>query len=75
MEELIKQLQKIKSGVDFAHETHLVDNKLLKSFDIIQIIAMLAEEYDISVPAAQIMPGNFNSAQAIYDLIQRLGDD
>ena len=75
MEKLIKQLQQIKSDVDFTHETHLVEDRLLKSFDVIQIIAMLDEEYDISVPAAQILPKNFNSAQAIYDLIQRLSDD
>ncbi len=75
MEELINQLQQIKSDVDFAHETHLVDDRLLDSFDVIQIISMLDEEYDISVPAAQIVPENFNSAEAIYALIQRLSDD
>lgn len=75
MEKLLEQLQQIKSDVDFAHETHLVDDRLLDSFDVIQIITMLDEEYDVSVPAAQIVPENFNSAQAIYDLIQRLGDD
>lgn len=75
MEELIARLQQIKSDVDFAHETRLVGDRLLDSFDVIQIVSMLDEEYDISVPAAQIIPDNFNSAQAIYDLIQRLGDD
>ena len=75
MEKLIKQLEQIKSDVDFAHEAHLVNDRLLDSFDIIQIISMLDEEYDVSVPAAQIVPENFNSAQSIYDLIQRLGDD
>ncbi len=75
MEELLKQLHDIKEDVDFAHETHLVDDRLLDSFDVIQIVAMLDEEYDVSVPASQIIPANFNSAAAIYELIQRLGDE
>lgn len=36
---------------------------------------MIDEEYDITVPPSQIMPQNFNSAAAIYEMIQRLGDD
>lgn len=75
METLIEQLQQIKSDVDFVNETGLIDRRRLDSFDVIQIIAMLDEEYGITVPAAQIIPTNFNSAQAIYDLIQRLSDD
>lgn len=75
MEELIKQLEAIKGGVDFAHETALVDGKKLNSFDIIQIIAMLDDEFDVSVPASQIIPANFNSAEAIYAMIQRLSED
>lgn len=75
MEKLIEQLRQIKSDVDFANETGLIDRRLLDSFDVIQIVAMLDEDYDITVPASQIIPDNFNSAQAIYDLIQRLSDD
>lgn len=75
MKELLQRLQEIKGGIDYEHETKLVANRLIDSFDVIQIISMLNDEYDISVPASQIVPENFNSAQAIYDLIQRLSDD
>ncbi len=75
MEELLKYLHDIKEDVDFEHETGLIDNCLLDSFDVIQIVAMLDEEYDVSVPASQIIPANFNSAVAIYELIQRLSDE
>jgi len=75
MEELLKQLHALREDVDFEHETGLIDNRLLDSFDVIQIIAMLDEKYDITVPASQIIPANFNSATAIYELIQRLSDE
>ena len=75
MEELIAKLEEMKPGVDFRNETGLFDKRLLESFDVIQIIAMIDEEYDITVPPSQIMPQNFNRAAATYDMIQRLGDE
>ena len=74
MQELIEKLKKIKRGVDFEHETKLFDNGFLDSFDVIQIITMLDEDYDITVPPSQIMPDNFNSAEAIYAMMERLSD-
>ena len=74
MEELIAKLRKIKKGVDFETETGLFDRGLLDSFDVIQIITLLDEDYDITVPPSQIMPDNFNSAAAIYAMIERLSD-
>lgn len=75
MKKLLQLLREIKDGIDYEHETKLVTNRLIDSFDVIQIISMLDDEYDISVPASQIVPENFNSAQAIYNLIQRLSDN
>ena len=42
------------------------------SLTALSIISMIDEEYDVAVPATEIIPANFNSAQAIYDMIQRL---
>ena len=75
MEELLEQLREIKKGVDWENETALFDDGHLDSYDVIQIISLLDDEYDIKVPPAQIIPANFNSAKAIYEMIQRLSDD
>ena len=72
MEKLLEQLKKIKRGVDFEHEKALFDDGLLKSFDVIQIIGMIDREYGITVPPSQIIPANFNSAEAILAMIERL---
>lgn len=72
MEELIELLKDVRDDVDFSKCTDLIDGKILTSFDIIQIISVIDEEYDVAVPANEIIPANFNSAQAIYDMIQRL---
>ena len=74
MEKLLEQLKKIKRGVDFENEKALFDDGLLKSFDVIQIIGMIDREYGITVPPSQIIPANFNSAEAILAMIERLED-
>ena len=74
MEELIKILEDVRDDIDFTSATDLIDGNILTSFDIIQIIGAVDDEYDISIPAAEIVPANFNSAEAIYALIQKLKD-
>ncbi len=74
MEELLNLLREIKEDVDFEHCTTLIDDHVLDSFDIIQIITALNDEYDITIPASEIVPANFNSAKALYTMVQRLQD-
>ena len=36
------------------------------------LIASLEDEFDITIPAIEIVPANFNSAEAMWSMIQRL---
>lgn len=74
MERLLELLREIKEDVDFENATDLVDGELLDSFDILQIISALDDEFDISIPAAAIVPQNFNSAEALWKMVQELMD-
>ena len=74
MDELIQILSDVKDDVDFANCTTLIDDGILNSFDILQIISELNDAYDISIPASEIMPANFNSAKALYEMVKRLQD-
>ena len=74
MDELIQILESINPDVDYRKETNLIDGKILDSFDIITIISEINEEFDIAIPAEEIIPENFNSAQKLYELIQRFED-
>ena len=69
MEELLEILKDTKDGVDFETCTDLIDAKILTSFDIIQLLSALEDEYDISIPARELTPANFNSAEAILALL------
>lgn len=75
MEELLEILSDLHPDVDFATQEHLVDDKILDSFDIVSLIAEINEAFDIAITAKDIIPENFNSAGALYALIQKLGEE
>lgn len=74
MRELIENLKAIRSDVDWENCDNLIDGHVIASFDIIQIVNMIKNEYDIKVPVGEIKPANFNSAKALYEMIEKLED-
>jgi D-alanine--poly(phosphoribitol) ligase subunit 2 len=75
MKELLGLLQDIKEDVDFENCETLIDDHILDSFDILQIISSLNDNYDISIPASEIVPANFNSAKALLAMVNRLKEE
>lgn len=75
MEELLEILNDLHPDVDFTQEERLIDDKVLDSLDIVSIIAEVSEVFDVSITAKDILPENFNSAKALYELIQRLEEE
>ena len=72
MDTILDILSDLKEDIDFENEDQLIDDGLLDSFDILQLISDLNDEFDISIPAAKIVPENFNSAEAIWAMVQEL---
>lgn len=75
MEVLLEILSELHPEVDFETCDTLIDDKILDSFDIVSIIAEISEQYDVTISAEKITPENFNSAEALYALIQELEDE
>ena len=75
MDEIIEILENMHPDVDFRTHTKLIDNKVLDSFDIVTLIAELSNEFDVSIPAEEIVPENFNSVQALHNMVERLLDE
>ena len=72
MEQLLSILTECCPDIDFEHETALVDDELLASLDMVMLVGELNETYGISITVDDLVPENFNSAQGIYALVQRL---
>ncbi len=75
MEKLLAILNELHSDVDFENEQNLIDDGILDSMDIISLITEISDEYDVTITAKDIIPANFNSAEALYQLIKRLEDE
>lgn len=72
MEQLLELLQGIRPDVDFENETALIDDGLLDSFDVVAIISEIDDKFDVQIRINELDPDNFNSAEAIWNLIQKL---
>ena len=70
-ERVLKLLEGIQPDIDFENETALIDDSLLESFDVIQIVTGLMDEFDISIDADDIEPENLNSLDAICAMVER----
>lgn len=70
--EIIGILEDLQPEVDFEECNTIIDDHLLDSLLLITLVATIEEEFDVSIPAVDIIPDNFNSAEAIQNLINRL---
>lgn len=75
MEELLKLLKKIKPEIEFEGNEHLIDNEELDSLSIVEIVAAIDDEFDVEIGVKDIIPENFNSIEAMWNLIQKLLDE
>lgn len=75
MEQLLNILQELHPEVDFETCDTLIDDQILDSFDIVTLVAEIDSEFDVAIPAEALIPENFNSAKALYQLIQKLLDE
>ena len=75
MDELLKILSGICPKVDFVNEKRLIDDGILDSFDIISIVNELNEHYDIEIDVDDLEPDNFNTVEAMLELIEKLQNE
>ena len=75
MDELLELLEDIKPTVDFRTCTGLIDDGYLDSFDILSIVSELNDAFGIEISPGDIIPENFNSAQALWNMVERLKDN
>jgi len=72
MKKLLEILSEIRPDVDFENEKNLMDDGILDSFDVVSIISELDDVFGIAVRVTELGPVNFNSAEALFEMIKRL---
>ena len=75
LERVIEILQGIRDDVDYTTETALIDDEVLDSFDVVGLVSELNDEFDVEINVDNLTPANFNSAESICELIERLREE
>ena len=72
MDKLLEILKEIRPDVNFENETELIDDGILDSFDVVSIISEIDDAFGVQIRINELDPENFNSAEAIWNLIEKL---
>ena len=72
MKDRVKQvLTENYPEIDFESSTELVDDGILDSLTMVGIISALSMEFGVVLPYEDIVPENFNSIDAMVELIEK----
>lgn len=74
LDTILEILGALHPDIDFTTHEKLIDDNILDSFDIVSIIAEINDKLDVTITADEIIPDNFNSAQLLFALVERLSD-
>lgn len=69
---LLEILEEVKPDVDFEKETAIIDDGILDSMDVVDLVVSISDEFGVDIPAGEILEENFNSVDAMLALIEKL---
>ena len=72
-EQILAMLDELRPEFDFTDSDDFVMDGLLDSFDIISLVSMLEEKYEVKVDGLDIVPENFASLETIEALVKKSG--
>ena len=70
---IIKILNEVRPEFHFGMETNFISNGMLDSFDLVTLVTELDEAFGVSIDGTDILPENFESAEAIEVLLKKNG--
>ena len=74
-DKLMNILNELRPELDFEKENRLIEDGILDSFDLVSLIGEINDQFDVEIDFADIEPENFNSAEAMIKLIERLKEE
>ncbi len=71
-EKVIAILSEVKPTRDLTGIEDIIEGGYLDSFELMNLISMLSEGFDIEIGFDEIVPENFNSVAAMVAMVERL---
>ena len=75
MEKLLEILKGLHSDVNFLEIDDLYEEGVLDSLDMVRLVTEIAREFDVQIPAEELLPENFQNVNTIFALIERLDEE
>ncbi|MBO5932028.1 MAG: acyl carrier protein [Clostridia bacterium] len=75
METLLQILNGLHPDVDFESIDDLYDEGVLDSLDMVRLVTEIGMEFDVQIPAEELIPENFQNVNTIWALIERLDEE
>ena len=66
---VIRFLSEIRPEFNFSDSSNFIEEGMLDSFDIVQLVTLLDKEFEISIDGLDIIPENFSSIDQIVQLL------
>ena len=74
-EQIIKILSELRPEFDFTQDVNFIEEGMLDSFDLINLVSELDSQFGISIDGLDIIPENFANVEAIANLLKKNGAD
>lgn len=72
-EQIIKILTGLRPEFDFTQDVDFIEEGMLDSFDVINLVMELDAAFEVSIDGMDILPENFASVDAIEQLLKKNG--
>lgn len=70
MDQLLEILKEMHSDVDYANETDWIDNGLLDSLDLQELICNVEDVFGIEFTEDMLVPESFDSLEVLWNVIE-----
>ena len=74
MESIKNMLSELRPEFNFDQSDNFIEYGYLDSFDVVSLIAMIEEKFNVTIDGMDIVPENFISYEAISCLIKKSGE-
>lgn len=72
-EQIIKILTELRPEFDFNQDVNFIEEGMLDSFDVVNLVSDLDATFGISIDGIDILPENFATVEAIENLLKKNG--
>lgn len=70
---IIEILTELRPEFDFTENVNFIEEGMLDSFDVINLVTALDEQFGISIDGMDVLPENFASIEKIEMLLKKNG--